>query len=240
MEECQPLSEIRRRVEHLLKTEGIGGLVAGAGRFLRQKGRAAFLAERYHVFEFETECNDTDMCRPGIEGLEVVVFEHQEEVERLIAEGGYEVPVFHPSFRSVWLQRGGVAFLAFVDRQPAHIAWVALSPEARGCCDGLNYRVDFDRGEACWGGSYTWPRFRNRGIYRYMCGFRLKYMQKHGFSRCRDAVRVGNIASLRGQLRWTPMLCATGWFVRLPKWSRWIERPATCGYPSPAVSSDSN
>jgi len=218
------LTHLRVRTRYLLKTEGLGGLPGAARRLARSLMRSVFCCERYVVYRFDTDVRTDGRRAPNVEGLEVLVLERSDDVERF-ASLGYDLPAFHPAFRSEWLERGGIAFCALVQRQMAHIAWVALSAGARGCCDALPYHVDFAGGEACWGGSYTWPRFRGLGIYTHVCGLRLRYMHEHGFNRCRDAVRVNNAASLRGQRWWGPMPCLSGRFIRLLNWTRWREEP---------------
>lgn len=186
--------------------------------------RALVTVERYIIFTFETDVRALPSRRPDIDGLEVVVLESVEDMRRLASQG-FEVLEFHPAFRKNWLRRGGVAFCAYVNGELAHVAWVAMTPEARGCCDGLPYHVDFAHGEANWGGSYTWRRFRGRGIYSYVCGIRLNFLYQKGFHSCRDAVQVGNTASLRGQGWWNPVPSATGRLVRFLGWSNWREFP---------------
>ncbi len=208
----------------MLQSEGVPALLSGAPRYLRSLLRSSFSLERYVIFEFDTEVAQPPVPPPEIADLEVVIVEDEEGYRRLVA-AGFEVPPFHPSFQPQWLRRGGVAFCAYVHRRLAHIGWVALSAEAKGCCDWLSYRVDFDHGEACWGGAHTWPSFRGLGLYTYVCGLRLQYMREHGFTRCRDAVRIDNVASLRGQAWWHPRPCLTGRFIRVLRWTSWREYP---------------
>jgi len=218
------LTRLWARARHFVETEGVRGLLAGVLRHLDTLRRRVFRNERYVIYEFDTAVSGTLTPRPEIDGLEVAVLERDEDLERLL-EHGFRFPPLDPSFRREWLRRGGVAACAFVHRELAHVGWIALSPEARGCCDGLPYHVDFEHGEACWGGAYTWPRFRGRGLHEYQCGTRLQYMSDHGFNRCRDAVRVGNTPSLRGQSWWRPTPCLSGHFIRLLNWTRWREEP---------------
>jgi hypothetical protein len=214
----------RARTEYLLKTEGVRGLVMGARRRVRIMRRALFTREDYVVYRFSTDVSSLPQHRPDVDGLDVAVLESETDVTRLV-ERGYDVPVFHPAVQTRWLQRGGVAFCAFVGQRLAHIAWVALREDARGCCDGLPYLVDFAQGEACWGGSYTWLPFRGLGLYRYVCGIRLRYLHDRGFHSCRDAVAVRNVASQRGQGWWRPHPCVAARYSRFLRWTRWEESP---------------
>jgi hypothetical protein len=218
------MKQLGGRAAYLLRTEGVRGLLAGGCRYLASLGLVVFYVERYVVFQFDTDTSALPARRPDMDGLEVFVLERVEDIERL-AERGFEVAVFDSARRRGWLQRGGVAFCVYVNRELAHIAWVAMSAAAREFYDQLPYHVDFEHGEAWWGGSYTVRRFRGRGIYTYVCGIRLKYLHEHGFTVCRDAVRADNVASLKGQGWWNARPCVAGRLVHFFKWTRWREYP---------------
>jgi hypothetical protein len=218
------MNHLRARAAHLLRTEGVRGLVTGAAGHVNEVRRSVLCAERYVIYQFDTDTGCGPLRAPRVDGLEVFVVEREEDLHALAARG-FEVPVSHPTLRRGWLRCGGVAFCAYVERELAHVAWVALGDAARGCCDGLPYHVDFEHGEACWGGSYTSRRFRGRGLYTYVCGVRLRYLHEHGWSVCRDAVRVDNVASLKGQGWWNPRPCFGASLVRFFRWTRWREYP---------------
>lgn len=216
------MKHLRARAAYLLRTEGVRGLLASGCRYLASLGLAVFYVERYVVFRFDTDTSAFPVRRPDIDGLEVFVLERVEHVERL-AERGFDVTLFDSGRRRRWLQSGGVAFCAYVNRELAHIAWVAMSAAAREFYDELPYDVDFEHGEAWWGGSYTGSWFRGRGIYTYVCGIRLKYVHEHGYHSCRDAVRMDNVASLKGQGGWNPRPRVAGRLVHFFKWTSWEE-----------------
>jgi GNAT superfamily N-acetyltransferase len=226
------LGRLRARAGYLLRTEGVRGLMAGGFRSLRLLRRKVARYSRFQVFEWDTNRADVDSHRPAIDGLETVVLECDKDFEALSARG-FETPVASPLFTPVWLSRGGVAFCAFVDGRLAHIQWVATAPSARGCCDGLPYRVDFAQRETCWGGAYTWPGFRGRGIFTHVCGLRLDYLRERGYRSCWNAVAVSNIRSLRAQAHWNPKLRMTARYVRFLRWKRWTEQPLSGPCPSP-------
>jgi hypothetical protein len=214
--------QLGNRAVHLIRTEGVPGLLSGARGWLSSLRRSIVTAEEYVIYQFDTDTSQRPELRPDIKGLEITVLESEEDMDRLAAHG-YEVVESHPSFNRKWLRRGAVAFCAHVNRELAHVGWVAMSEAARGCCDSLPYHVDFEHGEANWGGAYTWRRFRNMGIYAYVCGIRLNYMRAKGYGVCRDAVRRDNAASLRGQGWWHPRPCLSGRYVRFLRWRRWTE-----------------
>ena len=220
----QSMSRLKARAAYLLRTEGVRGLVQGVIRHMHVVRRHVLCVDRYVIYQFDTETGHGARSAPDIDGLEVVVLECEEDLHAPAASG-LKAPASHSTFRRSWLRCGGVASCAYVNSELAHVAWVALTAAARGCCDGLPYRVDFEHGEACWGGSYTLRRFRGRGLCTYVCGVRLRYLHEHGFRACRDAVRIDNVASQRGQSWWNPKPCMCGRFTRFLRWTSWRESP---------------
>ncbi len=83
------------------------------------------------------------------------------------------------------------------------------------------------------GGAWTFPRFRNRGIYQYVTGLRLKYLRDRGCRICRNATLVDNTPSQRGQRRFRPGVVAAARYVRILGWVSWREREETFSSESP-------
>jgi GNAT superfamily N-acetyltransferase len=186
------------RATRLLKTEGLRGLMLGIVRFWSALVQRTFWWERFLVHEFVlTDLGDVSQA-PPVAGLEVHVIECEDDADRLAREGyeDFRLPIGASRRR---LESGAVAFCAHVDRVLAHVAWVALDADAKRSFDTLPYSVDFANGEGCSGGSWTFPRYRGWGIYRYVMGCRLAYLQSRGCTVCRNATLADNVAGLRGQ-----------------------------------------
>ena len=186
------------RVRKLLASEGLSGLLGGAVRFVRTPMRQLFCRTEYYVHEFDLTSLDDDYPFPLAEGLEVHVIESDVDAEAL-ARSGYEdfrLVVPHSDRR---LRSGAVGFCAYVDRRVAHTAWVGVTHRAKQSFDELPYEVGFERDEGCSGGSWTFPAYRGKGIYRHVMWRRLRYLRDHGCSVCRDATEVGNAPGIQGQ-----------------------------------------
>jgi GNAT superfamily N-acetyltransferase len=214
---------LRYRFTRLLRTEGLPGLCRGLGRLLRKVRRAVLAVEEYYLHEIPLLAfGDQSVSLPDVDGFEVHVVESVGDANRLAALG-YE------DFRGLFpqadrrLAAGAVAFCAYVDRLVAHIGWVALTREAKRTFDDLPYRVDFDRGEGCSGGSWTCPLYRNRGLYSWVMGARLRYLRDRGCRICRNATLVKNTPSRRGQRHYQPEVVATARYVRIAGWVSWKE-----------------
>lgn len=213
------------RARRLLKTEGVRGLMLGIARSWSALVQRAFWSERFLVHEFVlTELGDVSLA-PPVAGLEVHVIEDEDDADRLAREG-YEDFRLAIGCSGRRLESGAVAFCAHVDRVLAHIAWVALDADAKRSFDVLPYAVDFANGEGCSGGSRTFPRYRGRGIYRYVMGCRLAYLQSHGCTVCRNATLADNVPSLRGQEVFPHRVVSRGHVRRLFGRTRWTEYPS--------------
>ena len=186
------------RASKIWASEGLLGLLGGVLRFARTPMRRLYYRADYYVHEFELAALDDDYPYPLPLGLEVHVIQSNEDANRL-ADCGYEdfrLVVPYSGFR---LRSGAIGFCAYIDRRVVHTAWVGLTARAKRTFDPLPYAVDFDYGEGCSGGSWTFPAYRGRGIYRHVMWHRLWYLRKHGCTVCRDATEVGNTPGIKGQ-----------------------------------------
>lgn len=212
------------RAARLLKTGGVRELMHGIARFGSALVSRAFWRGTVDVSEFMlTDLGDMRLA-PPVAGLEVHVIECEDDADRLVLEGFEDFRLAVRAARRR-LESGAVAFCAHVDGTLAHVAWIALSEEAKQSFDVLPYRVAFDKGEGCSGGSWTFPRYRRRGIYRHVLGRRLAYLQSHGCTLCRNATVVDNMPSRRGQEVFPHRIISRARVRRLFGRIRWAEYP---------------
>ena len=78
------------------------------------------------------------------------------------------------------LDKGALAFCIFVERELAHIGWVAMTEEAKNTFDSLPYQVDFSNKEACTGGTVTIPKYGGKGLMVYGYFKRLQFLKERG------------------------------------------------------------
>ena len=210
------------RAAHLLRTEGPRGLARGVARHLHQLSRRVYWHEHFAIYETNTADYALGLVAPSIDGLEVYILGSESDVQRLMSEGYEDVRrVVRPAARR--LQQGAVGFCAFVNREVAHVSWVAFTQEAKLTFDVLPYFVDFEGGEACGGGTLTTEPFRNRGLYRHVRAWRLRYCCEHGSHVLVDATAVNNTPSLRGMNRYNPRMRAFYRNRRFLRWREWTE-----------------
>ncbi len=210
------------RAARLLKTEGVRGLMLGIARFGSALVQRAFWWGRFNVSEFVlTEFGDMSQT-PPVAGLEVHVVECEDDAGRL-ARGGYEDFRLAIGASRRRLESGVVAFCVYVGSEVAHIGWVALSEQAKPSVDPLPYKVVFDDGEACTGGTFTMPKFRGRNLMA--CGYyeRFGYLRERGYVSSRNAVAVTNVASQKAHARFTPTVHGVGRYTKLLWRTLWKE-----------------
>jgi len=211
-----------KRAASLLRTEGTAGLAQGAVRYVRHLAHRVYWQEDFVIYETDTKGYALGLVAPSIDGLEVQVLGSESDVQRLVTEGYEDVRrVVRPAARR--LQHGAVGFCAFVNREVAHVAWVALTQEVQVALDLFPYFVDFDNGEAWWGGSLATGRYRNLGIYRHVMAWRLRYCHELGCHVLVDATEVRNTPSLRSQETYNPRTRAYCRYRRFLRWCRWTE-----------------
>jgi len=217
---------ILARAAKLRADGGLSGLASGSGRFMKMLAKKAFFSAEYYVHEFDLIAMDDTYAAAPMDNLEVHIIEADEDACRLVGRGYEDFRLIVPGAKKC-LSAGAVGLCAYVGETLAHIAWVALDEEAKRSFDALSYHVRFDRGEGCSGGSWTFPSFRGKGLYRHVMWRRFKYLEEHGCTVCRHATGVHNVASLKGQEVFPSRLEGTLRFVRVFGIDRYSFRKCT-------------
>lgn len=187
-----------------------------------------------YIYRYEIADVSSLISSPRIEGVEIKFIECDADADRLAVEG-YEDPRVVLRHAARRIRAGAVGCIAYVDKQFASAGWVGFCPEAKKTFDSLPYRVAFENGEACTGGSWTERRFRGKGLYAYVFGQELRYLRDCGRTTCRNSIPVGNLPSQLGQSRYGARLCGVGRMTKVLWWRRWTERVAEGDCPSLAV-----
>jgi len=216
------------RASHLLRAEGLAGLVAGVFRHLEALKRRILWSKRFVVYSTSTAIYDPVLAAPSGSGPEVYVLERDADAERLAAAGYEDVRrVVRSASRR--LEYGAVAFCAFVQRELAHVSWVGLTEPAMRSLTSLPVPVRLDEGEGYWGAALTMRRFRRLGLYKHVMNWRLWYSHEHGCPVLVDATAVDNVASLRGHDAFDRRLRGVYLYRRRLWWSDWKELIETEG-----------
>ena len=160
---------------------------------------------------------------PKIKNFTFKIVASKEQADELVGDG-LEFPedITKASYR---LGKGAIAFCIFIDSKLAHIAWVALTEEAKNSFDSLPYRVDFSNKQACTGGIVTIPEYRGEGLMSYSSFKRYQFLKESGVSSLRSATPTNNFATNRVSWKVDHKLYAKGRYIRILWWKSWKEMP---------------
>jgi len=211
------LRELFNRARDILRTEGVVPMLRkGLGRYIYRNAT-------FYVYEHTIkERNEADFL-PKVQNFTIKIVHNNQQADELESEGY--------CFRSHFigarngLERGAIAFCIFIDREFAHIGWVATNEEAKRTFDYLPYLVDFTKGEACTGGTETVPKFGGNGLMAYGYYKRFEFLKQMGITTSRNATETSNIMAQRVHAKFCPRICAQAKYLKLLWWEKWEERP---------------
>lgn len=214
------LGFLLRRAGEILRTEGLLPLLRQGFTFLAGH---LFRYEKYYLYEHTLRESDESGFLPkgGDFTLEMVTTCQQADE---LAAVGLNFGSHLLSARGK-LDKGAVACCLFINGELAHIAWLAMSQQAKDSFAPLPYRVNFADKQGCTGGAWTNPHYRGRGLMVYAYFKRLQFLWQNGFRSSRNAVNVANIISRQAQVRLGPRVYAEGRYLKILCWDSWKEMP---------------
>ena len=159
------LNELFRSAKGIYQTEGWLSL---ARRVTAFSAGQVFKYESYYLYENNGSSDrkriESDFV-PKVDGLTFRMICTNKEADALEAQGfHFRKYVFGTRSK---LDKGAIAFCTFIGNELANIGWLCTTQQAK---DGLNEppaRVDFLKHEVWEGGSWTNPKYRRMGLYRY-------------------------------------------------------------------------
>jgi hypothetical protein len=215
-------STIVARIKNTVNQEGFTGLLA---RCLTFPARRNLLGMRYEVryyYEHTMRERSAVEFRPSIRDFTCHVVRTSQQADELEANG-YEFRSYQGKSRKA-LDSGAIAFCVFVQRELAHIGWIALSDDAKPYVDDW-VKVDFASKEACTGATLTIPKHRGNGFMTYGYYERFEFLREMGVLKSKASVGVGNIASRRVHAKFSPRLYAKARYFKFLRWESWKEEP---------------
>jgi len=207
------------RAREILRTEGLLPLLRGGFIFL---AGYLFRYESYYLYEHTLEERDEADFLPKIQDYTLKIVSTRQQADELA--GSFKLDSHLLSARRK-LDKGAVAFCFFINDELAHIAWLAMSQEAKNSFAPLPYRVDFSDKQGCTGNAWTHPKYRGRGLMVYAYFKRLQFLWEHGFKSSRNAVNVANAVSRKAQIRLGPRMYARARYLKILWWDSWRETP---------------
>ena len=183
-----------------------------------------FKHETYYLYEHTlAERNEADFT-PKIQDFTFKIVATKQQADELAAGLNFDSHLITTRRR---LDKGAIAFCICVDRELAHIGWVALSKEAKNAIDSLPYHIDFANKQAWTGATWTNPKYRGKGLMAYGYFKRFQFLKERGIKSSRNAVDVGNIVSQKVHAKFGPKVYAKARYLKILSWKFWGETPLT-------------
>ena len=217
------LSVLFTRARYIFKTEGLIRLLKRGFTCL-----APYFLGYGNVYLYEhtmKERSETGFM-PKIHDFTFEIVATNEQADKLGADGFSDFRLHFIKAREK-LDKGAIAFCVFVEHEPAHIGWVAMTEEAKDTFDRLPYRVNFSNKEACTGGTFTLPEHRGKGLMAYGYYKRFQFLRGKGIVTSRNAVETSNITSQRVHAKFGPKIYAKARYLKILRWIFWKETPLT-------------
>lgn len=214
------VSVLFRRGKYSLQTEGLIAFIKRGFLFLL---RCFFRYETYYLYTSPLNKASEVEPTPRIQNFTLEIISTKQQFDALVANG-FDLG-FHVIGMEERLNKGAIAFCAFVERDLAHIFWVAMSEEAKTSLTELSYPVDFLNGEAYLGWIETSPRYRRMGIGRYARFKMLQYLRNRGQTLHPYVVSKSNLTGQKFEAEVGAKRCGEGRYLKLLWCKSWKEKP---------------
>jgi hypothetical protein len=217
------MAALMARAKQIYQTEGLLPLVRQALMFVL---RWFFQYGTYYLYETDIpeafKGKTKAECMPRIQNFAFRVVATNEEADGLEAEG-HEFRSQIASARQK-LDNGAVAFCTFIDKELAHIGWLAMTEEAKKMLDPLPYKIDFTKNEVHTGGVWTNPKYRRLRLETHCSFKRLQFLNERNIVTGRFAIAKSNAAPQGGPARFGDRTYAEARYLKILWWTIWKER----------------
>jgi hypothetical protein len=212
--ESRSIRGMFKKVSKAKKQAGFIGLIKRSLAFLSNK---LFAYQRYYIYE-----NTFGGPEFGskVENPVLKIIKNIDEVDTL-RDQGYDLTYFDSERIRLILDKGSVGFFVFVEKELAHITWVALNDESKKLIDPVPFNVDYKKGEVCSGGSETNPKFARKHIFLYVYSQIFDYLKKVGKRRDIFSISKTNVASNNALMKFDSKIIHEGLFIKFLFWTYW-------------------
>ena len=217
------LTELFRSAKGIYQAEGFLPLAKRATAFA---AGGLFKYETHYLYENDgstySRRSDADFV-PRVDGLTFRMIRTNEEADALEAQG-FQFRKYVVDTRSK-LNKGAIAFCLFIGHELANIGWLCTTQQAKDSLNEPPANVDFSKNEAWAGGSWTNPKYRRLGLYRYTSLKQVEYWLQRGIVKDKWAVARRNVAPLTAESKTGNVRYAEGRLVKVLWWKWWKEKP---------------
>jgi hypothetical protein len=209
---------VLNRMNYVRKHEGLASLAGILFNFFTEH---VFLYGNYYLLEHNTGIGKEVDFLPRIQNYSFHLVTSIKEADKLVY-AGFDLYSLSINTRKR-LKKGAIAFCVLVGTDIAHIGWLALTDDAKNTFEPFPYRIDFQKGEACTGGTATLPKYEGKGLMTYGMYKRLEFLRDKGISKSRSIVSVKNAASLKVHAKFNHKIYAKVRYFKLLWLQSWKE-----------------
>jgi GNAT superfamily N-acetyltransferase len=209
---------VLNRINYVRKQEGLVTLTRLLFDFFAKR---LFVYGNYYLIEHNTNIGKEAEFLPGIKEYFSHFVTSVKDADKLLS-AGYDIFSISINTRER-LEKGAVAFIVLVGSDIAHIGWLALTEEAKNTFEPFPYRIDYQKDEACTGGTVTLPKYRGKGLMAYGMYKRLEFLREKGITKSRNIVSVKNTASLKVHAKFNHKIYARIRYFKFLWWHSWKE-----------------
>lgn len=217
------LAELFRRAAPIYHNEGLLSLARHGAAYV---AGGLFEYKTYYMYESDGSTYsrriDTGIV-PMVDGLSFRILNTIEEADQLEAKG-FQFSEDAVDARDK-LNKGATAFCIFIGHELANTGWLCTTKQAMDSLNEPPASVDFSNGEVWAGGSWTNPKYRRMGLYRYGSRKMVEHWLSKGIVKNKWAVNKRNVASLNAESRAGNVRYAEGRLIKVLWWKLWKERP---------------
>jgi hypothetical protein len=210
------LKDFVSRVIYILRHEGWIALTMQVFNFVSQR---LFQYGNYYLYEhIMTERNEADFL-PKFKNFTAHMVTSAQQGDELKAQG-YNIYTNSINTRNR-LDKGAIAFCVFIEKDLAHIGWSALTEKGMESFEPFPYRVNFDKQEACTGGTETVTKYEGHGLMTYGYFKRFQFLYEKGTLISKNLVGVNNTASQKVHSKFIPLTRTKTRYIKILWWHNW-------------------
>ena len=204
-----------------LKNEGLATLLRRSFEF------GIFHHGQYYLYRNRlgtVEDIDEAALLPKSEGVAVYMVRDNREADELAESTGHDFRKHDANARNR-LDKGAIAFCAFVNGEIATICWVALNGRAMKALFPVPLKVDFAGNECYTGAAKTFPKYRGMGLMNYIALQVTQFRKEKGIETSHYAIMASTVAAQRAVAKTGGKVYAKARYIRILWWKYWRVTP---------------
>jgi hypothetical protein len=148
-----------------------------------------------YIFEVTLKERNEAASLPKIDNTTFRILTNKTQIDELI-NNNFNL-VFKPSLMKNRLEKGAIAFCIFIRKDLVSIGWAGMTETAQKAFNDYPYKIDFANNNACIGGNWTHPQYRNKGLATYRMFIEDQFLVEKGVIKHRCIIETSNAPAIR-------------------------------------------